>query len=216
MIGRLNLDLELSISDHKILSKIHYKPTDSHSYLGYDSRHPQLCKDNIIFSKFLCLHRNCSKNEDFHRESIHMVDLFINRGYPSHIVHKARGHAASTDRQTTQGSGESATNSSKIPLILPFHHINRKVSAIIHKNAKILSEDENVGYIFDGNIITAYKRTSNLKYLFVAAEFPRGWYQALSLVVVPVVSPAHTSTTPQRLWAPVPVPKSKRLFFLHI
>ena len=126
-----------------------------------------------------------------------MVDFFINRGYPTHIVHKARGRAASIDRQTSLGSGDSATNSTKLPLVLPFDHINRKVSAIIHKNAKILSEDESIGSIFDGNIITAYKRTSNLKDLFV---------------VVPAVSPAHTSTTPLRLWAPVAAPKSKTLF----
>ena len=164
------LDLELSISDHKISSKIHYKPTDSHSYLRYDSYHPQLCKDNIPFSQFLRLRRNCSKDEDFRKESGHMVDFFINRGYPTHIVHKARGRAASIDRQTSLGSGDSATNSTKLPLVLPFDHINRKVSAIIHKNAKILSEDESIGSIFDGNIITAYKRTSNLKDLFVRSR----------------------------------------------
>ena len=68
------------------------------------------------------------------------------------------------------GSGDSATNTSKLPLVLPFDHINRKVLAIIHKNAKILSEDESIGSIFDGNIITAYKRTSNLKDLFVRSR----------------------------------------------
>ena len=105
------LDLELSISDHKISSKIHYKPTDSHSYLRYDSYHPQLCKDNIPFSQFLRLRRNCSKDEDFRKESGHMVDFFINRGYPTHIVHKARGRAASIDRQTSLDANVHAARS---------------------------------------------------------------------------------------------------------
>ena len=167
------LDLvELSISDDKISSKIHQKPTNSHSYLRYDYHHPQLCKDNIPFSQFLRFRRNCSKEEDFHRESLHMT--FNNRGYTAHIVHKAPERAASLDHQTTLEFGDSATNSSKIPLFLPFDHINRYVSAIIHKNAKILSEDENVSSIFDCNFIMAYKRTSNIKDLFVRSRIPQG------------------------------------------
>ena len=87
-----------------------------------------------------------------------------------------------------------------------------KVSVIIHKNAKILSEDKNVGSIFDSHIIMAYKRTPTSKIYFWGSEFLRGWYRALSLVVVPVVSPARTSSTPLRLWAPVAVPRSETPF----
>ena len=103
-----------------------------------------------------------------------MVDFFTNRGYPAHIIHRALERAASMDRQTILRSRVSTSNSSKIPLVLPFDHINRKISAIIHKNVKILTEDENVGPIFaDNTIITAYKRTSNLKDLLVHSRIPQ-------------------------------------------
>ena len=62
----------------------------------------------------------------------------------------------------------------KIPLVVPFEHTNCKFPAIILKNAKILSEDENVSSIFDHNFIMDYKRTSNLKDLFVRSRIPQG------------------------------------------
>ncbi|OXA43254.1 hypothetical protein Fcan01_22196 [Folsomia candida] len=44
------LDLKISIRDHKILTSIYYKPTDSHSYLPYDSCHPKHVLDSIPYS----------------------------------------------------------------------------------------------------------------------------------------------------------------------
>jgi hypothetical protein len=42
----------MSVESDKISSSIFYKPTDSHSYLRYDSHHPKTCKDSIPFSQF--------------------------------------------------------------------------------------------------------------------------------------------------------------------
>ena len=57
--------------------------------------------------------------------------------------------------------------------------------------------------------------TPTSKIYLWGAEFLKGWYRALSLVVVPIVSSARTSTTPLGVWALVAVPRSKTLF-LHL
>ena len=38
-----------------LLTSIHYKETDTHSYLNYTSSHPASCKNSIPYNHFLCL-----------------------------------------------------------------------------------------------------------------------------------------------------------------
>ena len=134
------LDVVFCISGDRITSCIYYKPTDSHSYLRYDSHHPKACRDNIPFSQFLRLRRNCSGDADFNRESSRMAQFFADRGYPPEIVNRARIRASAIERQESLRSRESVT-SSKIPLVLPYNQIHCKISGIIHWNSKILSKD---------------------------------------------------------------------------
>ena len=44
------LDIKLSINDNGLSTSVHYKPTDSHSYLLHSSSHPQHVKNAIPFS----------------------------------------------------------------------------------------------------------------------------------------------------------------------
>ena len=46
------LDINISVQDNKLATSVHYKPTDSHSYLLYSSSHPSLVKDSIPYSQF--------------------------------------------------------------------------------------------------------------------------------------------------------------------
>eukprot|EP00061_Rhincodon_typus_P002697 g18241.t1 len=47
------LDISVSISGDRLVTNIHYKPTDSNSYLDYTSSSPTSCKDSIPFSQIL-------------------------------------------------------------------------------------------------------------------------------------------------------------------
>ena len=55
------LDVTTYRSGEEILSKLYCKPTDSHSYLEFNSCHPPYNKTSIPFSQFLRIRRNCSK-----------------------------------------------------------------------------------------------------------------------------------------------------------
>ena len=63
------LDATFSIKGDNIISTIHYKPTDTHSYLLYSSSHPPKCKNSIPYSQFLRLRRLCSDEEDYNGQS---------------------------------------------------------------------------------------------------------------------------------------------------
>jgi hypothetical protein len=59
------LDMKVKLQDNMIQTDLYSKPTDSHSYLLYDSAHPQKCKDSIPYSQFLRVRRICSLDSDF-------------------------------------------------------------------------------------------------------------------------------------------------------
>ena len=46
-----------------LLTSIHYKETDTHSYLNYTSSHPASCKNSIPYNHFLCLGCICSEED---------------------------------------------------------------------------------------------------------------------------------------------------------
>ena len=49
------LDIKVSISGNGLCTSVHYKPTDSHSYLLHSSSHPSHVKNSIPYSQFLRL-----------------------------------------------------------------------------------------------------------------------------------------------------------------
>ena len=91
------LDLVLKPTTDRLVTSIHYKPTDTHSYLNYASSHPTRCKEAIPYSQFLRLRRICSDETDFEEKSQEMAVLFFrHRGYPKRIISQARDRVMAT------------------------------------------------------------------------------------------------------------------------
>ena len=79
-----------------LCTSVHYKSTDSHSYLLYSSSHPSHVKNSIPYSKFLRLRRLCREDSDFSLKSEEMCHFFDKRGYPASVV-QAGHHRAETN-----------------------------------------------------------------------------------------------------------------------
>ena len=84
------LDLCLKPTPDRILTSIHYKETDTQSYLNCTSCHPARCKNSIPYSAFLRLRCICSEENDFENKSKEMATFFRSRGYPSNVVQLAQ------------------------------------------------------------------------------------------------------------------------------
>ena len=80
--------LVLLFSTSTFLSKtsVHYKPTDSHSYLLHSSSHSPHVKNSIPYSQFLRLRRLCSDDTDFSAKADEMRNFFAERNYPNSVV----------------------------------------------------------------------------------------------------------------------------------
>ena len=73
------LDVTVQIAQNKIFATLHKKPTDSLSYLHYNSCHPVHIKNSIIYSQFLRYKRICTRNTDFIEHS---------KKFTTHLFHK--------------------------------------------------------------------------------------------------------------------------------
>jgi len=70
------LDIKVSINGNALSTSVHYKPTDSHSYLLNSSSHPSHVKNSVPLSQFLRLQRLCSDDSDFSNKSGEMCHFF--------------------------------------------------------------------------------------------------------------------------------------------
>ena len=77
------LDIKVSIEGDGLCTSVHYKPTDSHSYLLYSSSHPSHVKNSIPYSQFLRLRRLCSDDSDFSLKSEEMCTEFFQQTWLS-------------------------------------------------------------------------------------------------------------------------------------
>ena len=155
-------DITLSIEGYHIATSVHYKPTDTHSYLMYTSCHPPACKNAIPFSQFLRLRRLCSCDDDYRTKAQEMRAFFLARDYPPSVVDKALKKVSKINRDTLLHQNPRSPEH-KIPLVLTYHHTVSQIPYVVHKNWHHLSEDDDVGNRFGKRPVTAFRSGRNLK-----------------------------------------------------
>ena len=125
------LDIKVSIRGNVLCTSVHYKPTDSHSYLLYSSSHPSHVKNSIPYSQFLRLRRLCSDDSDFSSKSEEMCQFFEKRGYPVSVVKAGHHRAQQFDRQ-------SSLQTSKKIRMTEFHSPSLSILIITQSKASFL------------------------------------------------------------------------------
>ena len=144
-----------------LCTSVHYKPTDSHSYLLYSSSHPSHVKNSIPYSQFLRLRRLCSDDSDFSSKSEEMCQFFEKRGYPVSVVKAGHHRAQQFDRQSSLQTSQKDKND-RIPFTLTFHPHNHAVKSIILSNFKLLQNDPETGRIISQPPLISFKRDKNV------------------------------------------------------
>ena len=149
---------------------MHYKPTDSHSYLLYSSSHPSHVKNSIPYSQFLRLCRLCSDDSDFSLKSEEMCNFFNKRGYPASVVQAGHHRTQQIDRQSALQTSQ-RDNNDRIPFTLTFHPHNHAVKSIILKHFKLLQNDPDTGRIFSQPPLISFELDKSMGNILVRSVF---------------------------------------------
>ena len=67
----------------------------------FSSSHANHTKQSIPYSQFLRLRRVCSEDKDFETKSLEMRTIFVERGYPTHLLDSAIQKAFNNSRRDT-------------------------------------------------------------------------------------------------------------------
>ena len=144
------------------MASVHYKPTNSHSYLLHSSSHPPHVKNSIPYSQFLRLRRLCSDDTDFSAKADEMRHFFAERNYPNSVVTDALERVHNISRETALKPSESKSED-RIPLTITYHPNNLRVKDIILKNFKLLQSDPDTAIIFEKPPLVSFKRDKSLR-----------------------------------------------------
>ena len=165
------LDVNISVQDNKLATSVHYKPTDSHSYLLYSSSHPSHVKDSIPYSQFFRIRRLCSEDSDFNSKCDEMSNFFFERGYPDSILSKALNRVQNVNRESALEPSAS-DNEERIPFTLTFYPNNLAARNVVLRNFKILQSDPKTVPIFPNPPLVSFKRDRNLRNSLVRSSLP--------------------------------------------
>ena len=139
-----------------LCTSVHYKPTDSHSYLLYSSSHPSHVKNSLFHSiiPFLIL--------SFLYFVVYVVMTLI--------VQTGHHRAQQIDRQSTLQTSQKEKND-RIPFMLTFHPHNHAVKSIVLKNFKLLQNDPETSRIFSQPPLISFKHDKNIGNFLVRSAF---------------------------------------------
>ena len=169
------LDTKVKV-DHtgKLYTDLYSKPTDSHSYLRYDSAHPKMCKESLPYGQFLRVRRICTKKSDFKKHSKEMKQHFLNRGYPEGTLDKNIKSCIQTDRKTLLSektkTQDETKNGDKIFITTTFRPCKNSITDVIRKNWEILGRSKTTKNMYRSTLITSHKRPKNLRDFLVKAR----------------------------------------------
>ncbi len=160
--------------DNKTLkTTLYVKPTDSHSYLAYDSCHPKHMIDGIPYSQFLRVRRICTDWEEFFKHSIRLFMHFSLRGYPNEILMPALQKVSTMSQEEasadTHPTGSPNTKKT-LYCITTYNPQDPPIKDIIQKHWPILGRSNATRALLDCNIIYGFRRPKNLRDELVKAK----------------------------------------------
>lgn len=108
------------------------KPTDRTPYLHYSSCHSKSLRNNIPYGQLLRVKRNSTNNNNFEQDSKRVVNKFLLREYPKHVIFnslsrtrkKLRSELLATKTRTCKN----------ICCSIQFNHLAHNITSIIYRH----------------------------------------------------------------------------------
>lgn len=139
------LDVLVSLKSGELSTSIYSKPTDTHTYLRYESFHPHHIKSSLIYSQAIRLKRICSDPVDFEHRIHDLSMQLIDRGYPLSLIKEQIAKARLATRESLLRYNRKRESDNRIPFVVKHHPTTRKLSKQIKSSWKILNENTSLG-----------------------------------------------------------------------
>ena len=164
------LDIKILITNNKLTTDIHYKPTDSHQFLPFNSCHPKHTKTSIPYSQ---ARRICTIVEDpqqLHIRLEEMKHFFLSRGYPQKLIEDSIAKALSIPQHILRQTKHKQSTD-----VLPFVHThnpnNPNLTHIVRSTLETLKHDKRMKEVLaKTKFIPSKRQAPNLGKLLTRAK----------------------------------------------
>ncbi len=177
------LDTTLHVdTEGNLWTDLYCKPTDSHSYLHYQSAHPPHCKRSLPYSQALRLKRICTNSADFVKHLTLLSCHFKKRGYPTSLLIDAFKKVSTKTRldllneemaKWDEIDAEITDVDQGLFLISTYNPGFDGLKEIVSKNWDLLKRSSTSKILAESKITFGYRRPPNLKDLLVRARVPQ-------------------------------------------
>ena len=167
----VHLDTRVYVTEHRLETDLHTKPTDKHQYLHTESCHPPHTKSAIPYGQALRLRRICSEGSNLDKR---LQDLSLHleqRGYSESATREAAERAKSVPR-TEALTQRPKEDEEMVPLVATYHPHLPRLQRILEDNKKILNTNH-LQQAIPERYRVAFRRPKNLRDLLVSAEVSR-------------------------------------------
>jgi hypothetical protein len=167
------LDLSIKINrKNKIETDIHYKETDGHQYLNYNSCHPKHTKNNIPYNLMNRIFTFVSNEERKYFRISEMKNWLQNLNYPENLIEDAIRKAKDKPAELNKNKSQPQDGTRTINYITNHNPNNTDIYPIVKEVFSMLKTNEDTKKSFQNTNIRKCKRQpQNLKKMLTRAEF---------------------------------------------
>ena len=189
----LDTTIYINKKTQKLNTKLYIKPTDTRTFLHYNSYHPKHTKKSIIYSQAIRYRTIITKNGILRKQLQTLKTILRERGYPSNLINTELNKISNISqkellykgiplpRKLTTVQNTSKKNTKKrwkkhrqkpnIPFIIPYSEYFKNLNKILTKHWYIIKSNNELRKIFPKKPFISYQRHSNLKDILIHSKF---------------------------------------------
>ena len=165
------LDVTVKLDNKGLLTTdLFIKPTDSKSYLHFNSDHPLHTKKAVPFGLGLRMKRICTREDDFKKHRDNLKARLIDRDYPTHVVERELQKVDKAGRDKLFGVKTRKTERKGVPMAITYSRYLPDIKAALRSKRHLLHRSQNLRNIFPLDPMVAYRRGRNLRDMLVHSK----------------------------------------------
>ena len=165
------LDILVYFQNQQLLTTIHYKATDSHQYLPFNSCHPRHTKVSIPYAQ---ARRLCTIIDDISlrdKRLEEMKEFFLARGYPLGLINDGIKKAISIPQQTLR-QVQPKSQKDVLPFVFTHNPRNPNLTPLVKSTLNILKQDPHMNDVLQSTtFVPSRRQPPNLGRLLTRAKF---------------------------------------------
>lgn len=177
------LDTTVYVENSSLLTRVHFKSTDTHQLLHTASFHPRHTCRGVLKSQLIRFRRISSSRRDYDAACSVLFPVLRKRNYGRRMMRKMKADIWNMKDGDVLQLNKRKTNREILPMVVPYNEIGTTLTVAWRR---IISRNN----IFDNfRLISAYTAARNIKSRLVRSSFTES---------PTVIAPTNASTTDQR------------------